>query len=477
MRWFVEVSRSGQSTRQERYCVEAAHWRAALQQPGPAGDAAPLSAGLAVDVSEAGYRVIDPTTRIRYTVVRAPDDTPLGRAGDAPAVAEHGAADGTAGPTEPASIADTERMPPPTDPQTLPAEGDERGDDADTVRDLSGASPQPPSVRPPAATPMAGEASFRAAPSSSTQPSLVAPRQPDSWLIHRREEDPSPPTPITYREYAYAVDPGTTHESAETLLWVRFKEVCSTIAEYPPGKFVQLAVFDHAFQGRPARPPLATLAWKDWRGDPVVAFPAHPGVARRGQAPGPVSQPPPGFGGQVWRRKADEVIGELFESMADLPHQADAASSAAVTLQALQRCLPCAGVLIHFFDLSTSEFVVTCASGPQASATLSLRTSRGEPPFAALDQDGTTRCFDAVHDPGYVDARRWQALGVRPTFTLGGLLLHQRRIVGAIELANPADGAPFTPNEAQVLGYVCDRLGEFLGGKPLEFGVVVISDG
>jgi hypothetical protein len=47
----------------------------------------------------------------------------------------------------------------------------------------------------------------------------------------------------------------------------------------PPGKLVNLAVFDVTFNGRPPVPPLATLAWKDWRGVALVSFPRQPGRA------------------------------------------------------------------------------------------------------------------------------------------------------------------------------------------------------
>src|SRR5690606_3155424 len=40
----------------------------------------------------------------------------------------------------------------------------------------------------------------------------------------------------------------------------------------PTGRLVKLAIFDHAFDGRPARPPLLTLEWADWREEPVTTF-------------------------------------------------------------------------------------------------------------------------------------------------------------------------------------------------------------
>jgi hypothetical protein len=119
-----------------------------------------------------------------------------------------------------------------------------------------------------------------------TQPSIESVKAPDFTLVRKREEEPRPDAPITYREYAYAVDPGTDRKAAEVLLWQRFRELSQQIAGRPKGKFIQLAVFDHVFEKRPLRAPIASLAWKDWRGDPVVQFSAD--VA-------PVSHPVPSY--------------------------------------------------------------------------------------------------------------------------------------------------------------------------------------
>ena len=117
---------------------------------------------------------------------------------------------------------------------------------------------------------------------------LALPLLPHFEVVRERAEEPRPDSPITYREVAYAVRPGTSRAQIEALLWGRYQEVATAIEARPAGKFVQLAVFDHAFQARPERPPLATFAWKDWRGSPVLTFPGF------GDAlPGPLSQVPP----------------------------------------------------------------------------------------------------------------------------------------------------------------------------------------
>jgi hypothetical protein len=137
----------------------------------------------------------------------------------------------------------------------------------------------------------AGTSANELASARPTQPSMESASLPNFTLVRKREEEPRPDAPITYREYAYAVDPSTDRKAAEVLLWQRFRELAQQIAGRPKGKFIQLAVFDHVFEKRPLRAPIASLAWKDWRGDPVVQFSADIAPSSK---PVPVpSYPPP----------------------------------------------------------------------------------------------------------------------------------------------------------------------------------------
>ena len=77
MRWFVEVSRVGDSTPAERYCLEAKAWQAALQETRKLrGDTGPLSK-FSIELLDDGYRAVDPVQKIRYLVNQAPSETPI----------------------------------------------------------------------------------------------------------------------------------------------------------------------------------------------------------------------------------------------------------------------------------------------------------------------------------------------------------------------------------------------------------------
>ncbi|MCU0684925.1 MAG: hypothetical protein MUF34_22210 [Polyangiaceae bacterium] len=95
-------------------------------------------------------------------------------------------------------------------------------------------------------------------------------------ILFARGEDPSAQSPLTYREVALSFSEGTSEADAERVLRQHLQALVEQIAASPPGKYVALAAFDVRFEGRPPKPPLVTLTWKDWHGpEPKVAYPAQ----------------------------------------------------------------------------------------------------------------------------------------------------------------------------------------------------------
>jgi hypothetical protein len=178
-----------------------------------------------------------------------------------------------------------------------------------TSKSPSAFPPRPGSVRPLSAKPAAGITvpvdAIPPAPAvpqglgpavplqNLTQPSAAIDMPPPSSVLRKRQEEPTAESPITYREVAYVVDPGVTRGSVEALLWASFRDLSRDLADRPGQKFIQLAVFDHKFDKRPERPPLGTLAWKDWRGNPVLSFPLFDGTAHVRPSGAPPSMAPP----------------------------------------------------------------------------------------------------------------------------------------------------------------------------------------
>jgi GAF domain-containing protein len=120
-------------------------------------------------------------------------------------------------------------------------------------------------------------------PSPSSPPDPL----PMAELLFQRSEDPSASSPLTYREAAWAVPEGTSIAAAVRLLAGMFEGVRAALAGVKPGKLVYMAIFDHHFVGKPTRPPLATLTWKDWKDQGQ-----GPEIRRQGE-PRTSFQPPP----------------------------------------------------------------------------------------------------------------------------------------------------------------------------------------
>jgi hypothetical protein len=247
MHWLVEVSRVGDTAPSERYCIDARRWQSALQEARRLrGDSGPLPK-LTIELLDEGYRAVDPALNVRYLVTEAPPGMPL---------------------TDSARVGYSTAPPPTIESGTPRPSSSPRGSSAAT-----------PSVSPGASSPAAPppQASIAAV-------SVPAPLPILAQVIKQRDEKATAANPIAYRELALSVRPGALRDDVEALLLSRLDEARGLMPD--PGRYVQIAVFDHMFVKRPVRPPLATLVWKDWRGEPQMAF---PGFGESAEAPPPAS--------------------------------------------------------------------------------------------------------------------------------------------------------------------------------------------
>ena len=294
MRWLVEVTSLGKAERDALH-VEAESWQKALQSArAQRGEAAPMS-GFSIELLDEGCRAVDPMSRLRYEVRKARDDgtpaarsvapRPLSSIPPRPAAGTPAAANA---PSVPAA-ANVPSVPAAANAPSVPA--------ASTPAPAKKSVPVgSQTVLLGSAGPTAVEAPHTSVPVAPPAPSAFAPPAPPtsartdvasnvpSQVIFKREQDATEALPLTYREYVYLVPPGTSEAAAEILLRTQLELVTTSLERVPPGKLVNLGVFDISFQGKPPVPPLATLSWKDWRGAPVVVFP-------RRAAPPPHSAP------------------------------------------------------------------------------------------------------------------------------------------------------------------------------------------
>lgn len=272
---------------------------------------------LTIELTDSGYRAIDPELKVRYVVTEAPPGMPV--------------TDGarTLLSTNPPPVQSAPPPPAPNPVPTLASPPAPAGAEANaatlatTAPTAPAASPAPaaaPLVSAPAAatntTPMTASVSAASAASESTvasppatsaksatyggsfapaaaptssfpPPSVPTPPPLSVQVIRQREEKPTAASPIAYRELALAVRAGTAKSDVEGVLRARLEEVSATMPA-DARRFVQIAVFDHVFVKRPVRPPLGTLVWKDWRGDPTLAFPGF-GETDEGPPPSSIS--------------------------------------------------------------------------------------------------------------------------------------------------------------------------------------------
>ena len=116
-------------------------------------------------------------------------------------------------------------------------------------------------------------------PADPARPRGTMPRAPrfDGLVPHAaRDVDPNPKSPLTYRERSYVVARSADRQRLEALLQAQFAALRSELDGRPRGQLVYLAVFDHSFDDVPLRPPIATLEWRDWRGEAVFVMADQP---------------------------------------------------------------------------------------------------------------------------------------------------------------------------------------------------------
>jgi hypothetical protein len=281
MRWVVEVSSIGKTDLQ-KFCVEAESWQRALQAArAQRGEEGPMS-GFSIELLDEGYRAVDPLARVRFVVKRAPDDMPI-----TPPLTKDAAS------AKPASIAPAAPTSSPATKSSPPRPGADKSPSA------------PPSTAPTtkpttAASLMGAGPATSAAPAApaaaSTSPAAVGsavPGLPPMKLLSSREQNPTESSPLTYREYSFAVPTGTNEATCVEVLRAQLKLVDAHLANAKMGKLVNLAVFDVEFTGKPPSPPIATLSWKDWKGEPVIGYPRRGTADKQVKPPGESPSIPP----------------------------------------------------------------------------------------------------------------------------------------------------------------------------------------
>lgn len=354
---------------------------------------------------------------------------------------------------------------------------------------------------------------------SSAQDHLVQSEVPSMMVtLGHRDEEPSAESPLSYRERSYFWQPPADRDEVERALRAELATLRKGLTDRPRGQYVNLAVFDHAFQDKPAKPPVATLQWKDWRGEPAFAWLGEPAAAQWTapqpqqpvvssffpDAPLPASAPPPppppapaplappvpapvdrsDHATQPTRRHAPtpvpdnqqgkrDATGEqdlrlavAFEATQDLYFLATPADGLDFAVKLLAELIPAEAVSGCIYDINTDEFRFVAVSGTGSAERRAAAVRGSSGLFAAAARSGldTLVVPDIANEPRYdpdADGRTGLLASNMAYFVLhrGGQLF------GMLQIINREGPKGFREGDIAVGSYVANQVTAFLREK------------
>lgn len=264
-------------------------------------------------------------------------------------------------------------------------------------------------------------------------------------LMLSRDVEPGPENPLTYRERAYLIPKGMTVSEAEAALRFALSHLQREFDDSPRGRFVNLAAFDHDWIDQPQRPPLVSLEWRDWRGEPLVDYPAAE------QASMPPSAP-----------DGDERLATVFEALNELAHLSTAAEGLEFSVRLLAHAVGSEALSGCLYDINTDELRFVAVLGKGAAAAQGRAASRTVGLFgkAAQLEHAALVIPDLSVEAGY-DAELEGRTGLTAMNMLLRPLTHEGQLLGMLQLINRATGS-FSTADVHLVNYLAERLAEFL---------------
>jgi len=303
---------------------------------------------------------------------------------------------------------------------------------------VQAAAPAAPASQPQAAAPRASTPSpARPTPQATT---------PEVHLLHQRSEEPTPKNPLAYRERSFVITGNATPASAEAALRTELAKLQAELANAPRGKFVNLALFDHRWQDRPQRPPIATLQWKDWKGAPEIAFPPQP----QAQAATATAAP-------------DDRLATAFEALQDLPFLSTAAEGLEFAVNLLGDMIASEAIAACLYDINTDELRVVAAAGTgaQERKTQAIPVTAGVFGQAARAGDRALAISNVQLHAGF-DPALDTAPGLQARNMLLRPLLQEGQLFGVLQLTNRVGIASYTNEDVNLINYIAERVAAFV---------------
>ena len=316
--------------------------------------------------------------------------------------------------------------------------------------DAGDATPEP-ALTVPSSVPPLSEASARPAPPAVDAHEGVDSGSGTVWrLIATRDVEPSKENPLRYRERAYAVAPGTDVDVAERIARERVEWLANSLREFGPGKFLNVAIFDHVWESKPERPPLVVASFKAWKQEGVQIERPRP------SAPPPKTEARP----VTTTGEHDSRLADAFTACGDLLFLQTPLEAMTFGAELFEELLDIVGVTACLYDLDEDLLRVVVARGAQAEGWTgrAFSTRLGLFGKVAHATGGPLRATpsDAGHDPE-VDARQ----GLEARTLLYVPLQRGGRLYGVVQLFSLHVGG-FDQADADLAAYVGGQLSEFL---------------
>jgi hypothetical protein len=266
-------------------------------------------------------------------------------------------------------------------------------------------------------------------------------------LLLERDEDPGPGNPLCYRERAYFMPPGGTAAEAEAALRLQLAELQRALVGRA-NRFVALAAFDHRWQEEPERPATVVLQWRDWRSEIDVEYPASVHFS---------SIPPPVGSAQ------DERLSEVFDAAEALSQLTTPVEGLDFVLGLLEETIPSEAISVCIYDASSDELRFVAVAGPFSASMQGYGVPRSAGLFGrALKSEHQASVFvDVLVEPAFnplIDSRP----GLDPRNLLLRPVVHERELLGMLQLINRQGTGTFTSQDLHVANYVAERLADFL---------------
>jgi hypothetical protein len=281
-------------------------------------------------------------------------------------------------------------------------------------------------------------------------------------MIFQRDADPSADNPICYRERAFFVPRGVTLQEAEASLRFELAELQHALQSTRKRKLINLAAFDHRWQDAPERPPIVALQWRDWRGEVNVDYPA----AR-------ISTPPPRAPSQPLDQSAtassstapahDDRLDEVFQGLAGLSRLKTPVEGLDLVIALLSHYVPSEALSACLYDINTDELRFVSVAGFAANEAQGKAVPRAAGLFgqALRNEHRATSYGDVLLEPAFNPE-----IDSRPGLDARSMLLcavsAEGHLLGGLQLINRAFTHRYDQGDANVVGYVAERLGEFL---------------